>query len=240
MQPAGASGPVSFFEVDLFGRAGGGQTWFMKPLIIAVLSVSFFSSGFAASAADAARKHDDLKVLPTRVLQRSISPKFYRSLLVSPIEGWIMVRANLAGTRFSGARVIHSELGGLYDPLALQLAKEAVIAGNYTIDRPNTPSSVLLHLLVYNIADGKMVLSFVHFDHPGGEQMEYYGCARLLTLTNNKWNEIPGPASLAGKGWAVRQGTKNNLVDSLRIEGRLAAEATNYDRRSDGRGRRGY
>ena len=159
---------------------------------------------------------------------------------MSPVEGWVVVRANLAGTRLSGARVIRSELGGTYDPLALQLAKEALIAGNYSIERPNVTSSVLLHVLVYKIADGKMVLSFAHMDQPGGDQMQYYGCARLLTLKNDKWSEIKGPASLAGKGWAVRQGTKNNLADNLRMEGRLTPEATNYDRDATGRNARHY
>lgn len=32
--------------------------------------------------------------------------------------------------------MIRSELKGLYDPLALELAKEAVIAGNYSLERP--------------------------------------------------------------------------------------------------------
>ncbi|MFN2623795.1 MAG: hypothetical protein ABR611_13235, partial [Chthoniobacterales bacterium] len=75
------------------------------------------------------------------------------------------------GTKLTGARIIRSELGGLYDRLALELAKEATIAGNYTIERPNLTSSVLLHVLVYKIADGRMVLSFTHFDPPGGDQM---------------------------------------------------------------------
>jgi hypothetical protein len=152
-----------------------------------------------------------------------------------------VVRANLSGTRLTGARVIHSDLQGVYDPLALQLAKEAVVAGNYSIDRPNLPSSVLLHVMVYRIADGTMVLSFAHLDHPGGDQMQYYGCARLLTLKADKWTEIKGPESLQGKGWAVRQGMKNNLVDNIKLEGQTAAEATNYD--LDVRGhtkRRGY
>jgi hypothetical protein len=209
----------------------------MKPLIIAVLSVGFLSSGFAADAPNATRRLGDLKVIPTRVLERTVSPRFFNSLVVSPVEGWIVVRANLSGTKFTGARVIHSELGGLYDPLALQLAKEATIAGNYAIERPHLTSSVLLHVLVYKIADGTMVLSFTHLDHPAGDQMQYWGSSRLLTLKNDKWTEIMGPASL-GKGFTVRQGTKNDLTDNLRMDGRLAAEATNYDRRADGRARR--
>jgi hypothetical protein len=213
----------------------------MKALIIAVLSLASLAPALAApNSVSAGRRLGDLNVIPKRVLERSVNPRFFNSLVVSPIEGWIVVRAQLSGSRLTGARVIHSELHGLYDPLALELAKEAVIAGNYTIDRPGIPGSVLLHLLVYKIADGSMVLSFAHIDEPGGNQMQYYGCARLLTLKDNKWSEIQGPESLRGKGWAVRQGIKNNLQDSLRLEGKLAAESTNYDLRADGRGRRGY
>lgn len=213
----------------------------MKPLLISLVLIASLTPGFAAQPSVANRKIGDLNVIPTRVLQRSISPRFYKSLLVSPVEGWVVVRANLSGTRLTGARVIHSELQGLYDPLAMQLAKEALIAGNYSIDRPNVPGSVLLHVLVYRIADGTMVLSFAHLDHPGGNQMEYYGCARLLTLKADKWTEIQGPESLQGKGWAVRQGIKNSYTDSLKLEGRLAAESTNYDLDAGGRhGRRGY
>lgn len=215
----------------------------MKALLITLLvSIASLTSGFAAqtSTSAQARRLGDLNVIPARVLERAVNPRFFNSLVVSPIEGWITVRANLSGTRLSGARIIHSELNGLYDPLALRLAKEAVIAGNYSIERPYVTSSVLLHVLVYRIADGTMVLSFAHFDQPGGEQMQYYGCARLLTLKADKWSEIKGPDSLHGKGWAVRQGTKNNLVDNLKMDGRLAAESTNYNRDTTGQHRRRY
>src|SRR5712692_2461103 len=95
-----------------------------------LILVAFLGTSFAAGPPAAGRRLTDINVIPTRVLQRSISPKFYKSLLISPIQGWIVVRANLSGTHLVGARVVHSELKGLYDPLALQLAKELVIAGN--------------------------------------------------------------------------------------------------------------
>lgn len=207
----------------------------MKPVIISILIfVVSVGSSFAAKPPTKGRKLTELNVIPTRVLQRSVSPKFYKSLLVSPLEGWIVVRASLSGTRLSGARVIQSELSGLFDPLALQLAKEAQIAGNYTVDRPNTKSSVLLHLLVYEIADATMVLSFAHLDEPGGDQMEYYGCSRLLILKNNKWSEIKGPESLQGKGWTVRQGIKNDFNSALKLERTSqGAEGTNMNARRD-------
>jgi hypothetical protein len=153
-------------------------------------------------------------------LKRSISPKFYKSLLISPIEGWVVVRANLAGTHLSGMRVIHSELNGAYDALALELAKEMRIAGYQATDRPYRAPSVLLHLMIYQIADGTMALSFAHLDEPGGDQMEYWGCARLAVLKSDGTRvDIKGPESLEGKGWAVRKpGWRdgNRLVASRR------------------------
>jgi hypothetical protein len=189
-------------------------------LLAAVLLVASSSMGNAAAAKPAkGRMLSDLHVVPTRVLQRSISPKFYKSLLISPLEGWVTVRATLSGSRLSGARIIRSDLGGAYDALALKRAEEIVIAGNYRIARPHLGSSILLHLLIYKIADGTMALSFAHLDEPGGDQAEYFGCARLAVLkADGKWTEIKGPESLDGKGWAIRSGVKNNLELALKME----------------------
>jgi hypothetical protein len=53
---------------------------------------------------------------------------------------------------------------------------------------------VLVHLLSYKIADGTMALSFAHLDEPGGDQMAYYGCAKLMVKkTEGQWAEIQGP-----------------------------------------------
>jgi hypothetical protein len=69
-------------------------------------------------------------------------------------------------------------------------------------------------------------------DEAGGDQADYYGCARLLILKDNKWTEIKGPESLDGKGIAVRRGIKNSLSTSLKMEGLgQGAEATNTDPR---------
>jgi hypothetical protein len=191
-------------------------------LLTVVICLLFPGGGFAAKPPGEPRVLTDLKVIPTRVLQRSISPQFYKSLTISPVAGWIVVRAQLAGTRLSGMRIIRSELNGAYDSLALKLANEVLIAGNYTSDRPNLGSSVLLHLLIYQIADGTMALSFAHLDEPGGDQAEYYGCARLAVLkANGKWTEIKGPEGLEGKGWVVRRGFKNNIDAALRMEPKL-------------------
>jgi len=64
-----------------------------------------------------------------------------------------------------------------------------------------------------------MALSFPTFEEPGGNQMDYWGCARLAVIKRDgKWIEIEGPAGLQGKGWAVRQGMKNKMEAFLKME----------------------
>lgn len=177
----------------------------MKRLLIVFILAAFLRSSIAALPSAQGRTLADMNIIPARVLKRSISAKFYKSLLISPIQGWVVVRADLTGTRLSSPRVIHSELNGAYDSLALGRANEMAIAGYRVTERPNHVPSVLLHLMIYQIADGTMALSFAHLDEPGGDQMDYWGCARLAVLKNDgTWTEIKGPESLEGKGWAVR------------------------------------
>src|SRR4051812_38122450 len=122
----------------------------MKPIVSILVAVASAVAGADAASSDAkGRTVTDLKIIPMRVLQRSISAKFYKSLLISPVEGLITVRAQLAGTHLVGMRVIKSDLGGAYDALALKLAGEVRLSGNSSTERPNTPPSVLLHLLIY-------------------------------------------------------------------------------------------
>ena len=189
------------------------------PFLASLTVIGFVHLTVAAPPPGPARTVTDLNVISSRALQRSISPKFYKSLLISPVQGWIAVGGNLAANRLSGLRVVHSELDGRFDSLALELAKEIRIAGYYSLDRPHFGGPVLLHLLIYQIADGTMVLSFPQFTEPGGDQMEYYGCARLAVLKKDgKWIEIEGPETLHGKGWGVRAGFKNKMEAFMKNE----------------------
>ena len=197
--------------------------------LLAVVIILSIAHTVAAATSAEGRTINDLNIIPTRVLQRSVSAKFFKSLLISPIKGWVVVRGELSGTRLAGLRVVRAEPNSLNNGLALQRAKDVELAGYYSIERPNTKPSVLVHLLLYQIADGTMALSFAHLDEPGGNQMEYYGCARLAVLkSDGKWTEIKGPESLDGKGWAVRQGLRNDLKAALKLDRpTTAAESTN-------------
>jgi len=191
------------------------------PLLLVIVSVllSSFSTAFAAMAPSDGRRITQLNVVPLSVLKRSISPKFYKSLTVSPVKGWVVVRGKLIGTRISGARIIHSELNGEFDDLALKLAKEVQLAGYFGIDN-RTGGNILMHLLIYQIADGTMALSFPHLAGPGGDQQKYFGCAKLSVLkADGTWTEIKGPPGLQDKGWAVRTpDLSNNIRALLRLE----------------------
>lgn len=177
----------------------------MKPLLTVLILLGLYCNSSAAIPQAQGRRIQELNVISTRTLQRSISPRFYRSLCVSPIQGLIVIRANLVDTHLSGIRIIHSELDGRFDQLALKLAKEQVIAGYYGLDQPGRVGRVFLHMVVYQIADGTMMLCFPTFDEPGGDQIRTWGCAKLLVLKNDgTWDEIEGPEGLQGKGWAVR------------------------------------
>lgn len=194
----------------------------MKTILFpALILAAFFNANSASPPLAEGRTIKDVSaVIPLRVLQKSVSPKFYQSLRVSPIKGWIVVRAQLSGTHLSGLRIVRSSLDGAYDPLALKLATEVRIAGAFSLGKTVPTHSVLMHLLIYQIADGTMALSFAHLDQPGGEQMQYFGCAKLsVRKSDGRWTEIKGPEGLQGKGWAVRDGgLRNDINSSLRME----------------------
>jgi hypothetical protein len=130
-------------------------------------------------------------------LLRIVSPKFYRSLIVSPIKGWIVARGQLSGARIYGARIAHSELNGEYDKLALDLANNLVVIGFPRVEMGEPMPSVLVHVLVYEIADARMALSFAHIDGPGGTQMRYYGAAWMAVQKPNHLWETIEPQRLA-------------------------------------------
>jgi hypothetical protein len=160
----------------------------MKALVATILLVFLAGNNFAATAAQRT-----LKDIPgaRESLLRIVSRKFYQSLLISPVEGWIVVRGQLAGTRVFGARVIHSELNGAYDKLAMDLADNLQVLGFPRVELDEPTPSVLLHVLIYQIADGTLALSFAHFDGAGGSQMRYYGAAWMaVERPNHLWVTI--------------------------------------------------
>ncbi len=189
------------------------------PLVLLTL-LALVGTSVAALPDPKGRTLQEINAIPARVLKRSISPKFYKTLLISPIDGYVVVRAQLSGTKLLGERVVRSDLGGAFDKVALQVVRDIKVVGDYKLDSQIKTSTVLMHLLIYKIADGTMALYFANLAGAGGDQQDYFGCAKLAVLkSDDSWTEIKGPESLHGKGLAVRQtGLRSNAEVAMKLE----------------------
>jgi hypothetical protein len=160
----------------------------MRSLLIGFICLIGPIATFAAPAPS--RSIDDIPGAREALL-RIVSPKFYRTLLISPLSGWIVARGQLAGTSLVNPRIVHSELGGVYDSLAVELSNNLQILGYPPMESRQPTPSILVHLLVYQIRDGKLVLSFANFDGAGGNQLRYYGAAWMaVEKPNHLWVTI--------------------------------------------------
>lgn len=151
--------------------------------------LALFSSLLVAAPLAQARNISDIPAAKESLL-RIVSPKFYRSLLISPVKGWVVVRGELINDHLASPRIVRSELGGDYDELALDLAKNLQIVDYTRADTSGGGRSVLVHLLVYEIADGTMAMSFAHFDEGGGNQLRYSGAAWMAVQKGGQWVTI--------------------------------------------------
>src|SRR5437868_7624668 len=121
----------------------------MKSCVMALVWLTLIGGNVAAATASR-----NLNKIPAarEALLRIVSPKFYRSLLISPVEGWIVVRGDLMNDHLTGTRIIRSELGGAYDHLALDLANNLQIVDYTRTDMSGAPRTAFVDLLIYKIA----------------------------------------------------------------------------------------
>lgn len=179
--------------------------------VLFALLLASLGSSVAAPAPAKMRTAADIPGLSLAVLQRTISPTLYRHLMVSPVEAWVAVRGHLSGIQLYGTNVIHSEDNGTYGKYALQLAKDWRITGHFTLGKLTTTTPVIINVLIYQIADGTMALSFPVFEEAGGSQLEYYGTAKLAVQgADGQWKDLALPQGPLKGVWAVRAGLANN------------------------------
>ncbi len=192
-----------------------------------LLSLACLAIASPVSAAEDIRTFADIHAIPKAVLKRTVSPTLYRELIISPVLAWVSVRGQLSGTHIFGARVIHSEGNGAYDKYALELARNWQISGHFNTDKLSPTTPVVVNVLIYEIADGTMAVSFPSFDEPGGAQLEYYGAAKLaVQQLNGSWLDLklPGRPTATGNhaivsdnSWAVRAGIRNNFELEMKL-----------------------
>ncbi|MBA3962511.1 MAG: hypothetical protein H0X40_11490 [Chthoniobacterales bacterium] len=187
------------------------------PRVVIFLFTSLWAFS-VVSAAEKTRTFADIPGLSDSILKRTVSPTIYRELHVSPVQSWIAVQGQLSGTRIFGTRILHSEGNGAYDKYALQLAREWRIAGHYGIDKLDPTTPVVVNVLIYQIADGIMAVSFPCFNEPGGTQLEYYGAAKLaVQQIDGRWKDLALPQGPLKGLWAVRSGLRNNFELEMKL-----------------------
>ena len=175
-------------------------------LLMALLFLSAAAS-FAARPPALKKTIKDLsRETPLALLQRSVGPKFYRSLLVSPLDDWNLVRAQVAGARLSRPNLIRRAADPVYDSLALKFASELTLVPNHRSASARQVDSALVHLLIYQIADGVMAVSFAYPEVPAARQSTDIGTVRLSVKTKNgRWTEIKGSGSVRERGRRIRR-----------------------------------
>jgi hypothetical protein len=156
------------------------------------LFIVLHSSSFAAKppAPPAnARTIQTLPDFPLAHLKMSMSPKLYKSLLISPLTAWVV--AMPPAMEGSEPKIVRSDAGGAFDKLALEMAKGWGPAGFDTTESRTQRPSVMVHLLIYKIVDGVMAVNFAHND-----QAFYAGIQHsdiwVGVFKNGKWTRIGG------------------------------------------------
>lgn len=136
-----------------------------------------------------ARSINDIPVAREALL-RIVSPKFYRSLLISPVEGWIVVRGDLTNDSFTGSEGGSFGIGRPVRQTGLgarpEFANRGLHPGRYVERAPGRPGSSV-GLSNRRRPDGDVI---AHLDESGGNQLRYSGAAWMAVLKGDKWVTI--------------------------------------------------
>jgi hypothetical protein len=135
------------------------------------------------------RTIQNLPDFPLSSLKMSLSPKLYKSLCVSNVDAWIVA---LIPPHGGEAKIVHSEAGGVFDKMALSMAKGwSPVGYDTTESRLKMSPSLKVHLLVYKIVDGLMAVNFSNNDesfHAGIQRTDVW----VGVLKGGKWTTVGG------------------------------------------------
>ncbi len=110
----------------------------------------------------------------------------YHKLTNEPVKAWIQLRGQIVNSKVSGARVVHSEGGGVYDKAAVQIANGMKLYTDVTASR--LPPSVRIDVFVYQLPKGEHALALAQDDSLGASNFVYSRSLRMayLGLANQK------------------------------------------------------
>ncbi len=158
-------------------------------LLVIVIATTFQSS---AAPQPAGRTVLNLPNFPLQSLRQGVGKKLYSSLAVSPVSAWSWARASVVNGHTMSAKIMHSEGGGVYDKMLLEIANGYNVSGGNTIESRLSTDTLNVHLLIYDIKDGKMAVCFSHNDDARYIGVGQAGRAWVALLQNGNWVTISG------------------------------------------------
>ena len=147
----------------------------------------------------------NLPNFPLQALRSGVGQKLYSSLAISPVSAWVMARAAVVNGHTMGAQIIHSEGNGVYDKALLAMANDYTVTGANTTESRLQKDSLNVHLLIYEVKDGKMAIVFSHNDDPRYNGRAQIGTAWVGVLQDGKWVTISGTYP---RKWGGRRGSE--------------------------------
>ena len=172
-------------------------------LVIAVIAAAVQSP--AAQQPASARTILNLPNFPLQALRSGVGRKLYSSLAISPVSAWVMARAAVVNGHSMGAQIIHSEGNGVYDKALLAMANDYTVSGGNTTETRLQKDTLNVHLLVYDLKDGKMAIVFSHNDDARYNGVGQVGTAWVGIYQGEKWVTISGTYP---RKWGGRHGSE--------------------------------
>ena len=152
-----------------------------------------------------ARTIQEIPNFPLQALRSGVGRKLYSSLAVSPVSAWLMARAAVVNGHTMGAKILHSEGNGVYDKALLAMANDYTVTGGNTIESRLQKDSLNVHLLIYDLKDGKMAIVFSHNDDARYNGFGQIAMAWVGVLQAGKWVTISGTYP---RKWGGRRGSE--------------------------------
>jgi hypothetical protein len=173
--------------------------------LLALLLIAAAAQTSAAQQPASGRTIQNLSNFPLQALRSGVGRKLYSSLAISPVAAWVMARASVANGHTTGAQIIHSEGNGVYDKAVLAMANDYAVSGGNTTESRLQKDTLNVHLLIYDLKDGKMAICFSHSDDARYNGVGQVGTAWVGVLESGKWVTISGTYP---RKWGGRHGSE--------------------------------
>jgi hypothetical protein len=152
-----------------------------------------------------ARTIQEIPNFPLQALRSGVGRKLYSSLAISPVSVWAMARAAVVNGHTMDARIVHSDGNGAYDKALLAMANDYAVSGGNTTESRLQKDTLNVHLLIYDLKDGKMAIVFSHNDDARYNGVGQVGTAWVGVFQDGKWVTVSGTYP---RKWGGRHGSE--------------------------------